>query len=44
MVFKIVGGIFLILLGVSMAGWASIPSTVLGILGVITGMALLAGL
>lgn len=44
MVYKIIGGIFLVLLGLSLCGITVIPSIVVGILGVIAGVALLAGL
>lgn len=44
MVYKVIGGIFLVLLGLSLCGITVIPSIVTGVLGVIAGVALLAGL
>lgn len=42
--FRIAGGIFIILLGVSYLGVYTAPSAVLGVIGVIAGVALLAGI
>ena len=43
MVYKIIGGIGLILLGASMAGFTPITLTVVGIILIVAGIALLAG-
>lgn len=44
MTYRIVGGIFLVLLGVSITGFANVNQTLLGTLGIIAGIALVAGL
>lgn len=44
MVYRIGGGLFFILLGAQMLGVEAISGSGLGILGLITGIALLAGL
>lgn len=44
MVYRVIGGIFLVLLGLSMCGVHVLTDLVIGILGVIAGIALLAGL
>jgi len=43
MVYKITGGIFLILLGISLLGIAGVPDVITGVFGLIAGIALLAG-
>ena len=43
MVFRITGGLFLLCLGLQTLGLVSVGATVLGILGLIAGIALLAG-
>lgn len=44
MVYRIIGGIFIVLLAVSLGGWAAVSDNLLGVLGVIAGVALLAGI
>lgn len=44
MVYRVAGGIFLLLLGLDFLGVGGVPSTITGIVGVIAGIALLAGL
>lgn len=43
MVYRIAGGIFITLLGLSMVGIAILPTEATGIIGIIAGIALLAG-
>ena len=43
MVYRITGGLFLLCLGLNMLGVAVIGGTVVGVLGVVAGIALLAG-
>jgi hypothetical protein len=44
MVYRIVGGIFLLVFGLSLCGVTIVSGMVMGILGIIAGVALLAGL
>lgn len=44
MIYKITGGIFLILLSIQMLGFVSLSETLIGVFGLIAGIALLAGL
>lgn len=43
MVYRIAGGIFLLLLAISAIGGDFLPGIVVGIIGIIAGIALLAG-
>lgn len=43
MVFRITGGIGLLLLGLQMVGVAAIPSLIIGVLLLVAGIALIAG-
>jgi hypothetical protein len=44
MIYRICGGIWILLMGINQCGIVSIPTIVLGIFGIIGGIALLAGL
>jgi hypothetical protein len=44
MVYRILGGLFILALGLQMVGLASIPNNIVGVLGIIAGIALLAGI
>lgn len=44
MVYRITGGIFFLCLGLSMAGIAHLESSLIGVVGIIAGLALLAGI
>jgi len=44
MIYKIAGGIFLLLLGISLVGVTVIPSLITGIFGIVAGIALLSGI
>lgn len=43
MTYRILGGIFIILLGLSLVGITILPDIAVGIIGIIAGIALLAG-
>lgn len=43
MVFRITGGIWLLLMGLEQTGILSVPVLALGVLGLVAGIALLAG-
>lgn len=44
MVYRIIGGIFLLLVGLQYVGLGLVPEIVTGVLGIIAGIALLAGI
>ena len=44
MIFRIAGGIWILLMGISQSGIYTVPPLVLGIFAIIAGIALLAGL
>ncbi len=44
MVYRITGGIFLVLLGISMLGITALPDGIIGVFGLIAGIALLVGI
>lgn len=43
MIYRISGGVFFVLAGLAYLGVALVPTTVLGVLGIVAGIALLAG-
>jgi hypothetical protein len=44
MIYRVAGGVWILLMGIQQCGVVSIPTLVLGIFGIIAGIALLAGI
>lgn len=44
MVYRILGGIFLTLLGAAMVGFTPLSQSIVGIIGILAGISLLAGI